>query len=87
MPPQVPGSTRWARHFRRLRKRTGLSQVAFAERAGITQPEVSAYERGEYEPRMQRVMLLAEALGCDVEELLVPSEDDGGASGDASSED
>jgi predicted nucleotidyltransferase len=39
-----------AERIQGMRKATGLTQVQFAERAGISQPKLSAYERGVVEP-------------------------------------
>jgi transcriptional regulator with XRE-family HTH domain len=58
-------------NLRRLRERSGLSQEALATRAGgLHRTEISLLERGEREPRLSTVVLLAQALGVKVATLL-----------------
>jgi transcriptional regulator with XRE-family HTH domain len=58
-------------NLRRLRERAGLSQEALATRAGgLHRTEISLLERGEREPRLSTVVLLAQALGVKVATLL-----------------
>lgn len=53
-----------AQHIKELRQTAGLTQTQLAERAGISQPKISAYERGVVEPsartfaRIQRAVRL-----------------------------
>lgn len=44
-----------AERIRSIRKDTGLTQAQFAERAGISQPKLSAYERGVIEPSSRTI--------------------------------
>jgi transcriptional regulator with XRE-family HTH domain len=54
-----------------LRFRTGLTQVAVAERLGLrTAESVSRYERGHREPRYSTLVRLCAVLGVEVEEVL-----------------
>jgi transcriptional regulator with XRE-family HTH domain len=48
----------------------GLSQVRLAELAGVTQPHISAIERGAASPSVAVLHALAGALGCDVIEIM-----------------
>lgn len=57
------------RRIRELRVARGLSQGALAERAGIEQREVSAYERGLSFPRPERLDDIASGLGLTPEML------------------
>jgi transcriptional regulator with XRE-family HTH domain len=41
---------------KRLRTRTGLVQKEFAERVGLTQPQVSKYEKGRIKPPLAVLM-------------------------------
>lgn len=51
------------------RKRLGLTQKEVADRIGVTQPRISAWENRTVEiPRARRPQL-AEALGIDADEL------------------
>lgn len=60
---------------RRKRVAAGLSQVDLAERAGVSQPHISAMERGASSPSVEVLHALAEALGCDVEEIMYKTAD------------
>jgi transcriptional regulator with XRE-family HTH domain len=58
-------------NLRRLRERAGMSQEALATRAGgLHRTEISLLERGEREPRLSTVVLLAQALGVKLPTLL-----------------
>lgn len=58
-------------NLRRLRERAGLSQEALAAQAGgLHRTEISLLERGEREPRLSTVLLLAQALDVKVTVLL-----------------
>lgn len=54
------------RSFRRAR---GWRQSDLAERAGCSQTEISAYERGESVPALPTALAIAVALGRRIEEL------------------
>lgn len=47
----------------RYRKEAGLTQTDLANRAGVTQSEISYWERGEREPSLHDVQRLEVALG------------------------
>src|SRR5262249_28848325 len=53
-----------------LRRRLGLSQVAFARQAGISRGALSEYERGNSLPKTARIARIAEAGGTTVDWLL-----------------
>jgi transcriptional regulator with XRE-family HTH domain len=58
-------------NLRRLRERAALSQEALATRAGgLHRTEISLLERGEREPRLSTVVLLAQALDVKIATLL-----------------
>jgi transcriptional regulator with XRE-family HTH domain len=46
-----------------LREALGDSQPAFARRCGIAQPTLWAIERGQYGPRVDTLLAIAEATG------------------------
>jgi predicted nucleotidyltransferase/DNA-binding XRE family transcriptional regulator len=48
------------------RRQAGLSQAELARRAGISQPVVSAYERGRREPSLATARRLVEATGHEL---------------------
>lgn len=55
---------------RRLRRERGLSQVALADLARISQSQVSTLETGEHEPGVLTVVRVARALHVEPEDLL-----------------
>ena len=50
----------------------GLTQAELAEKSGVSQPHVSALERGAWEPRLATIMALAKALNVEPASLLPP---------------
>lgn len=60
---------RVARGIREQRRRSGLTQLALAERAGLSLRHVSSVELGKREPRMRTLEQVASALGVDPAEL------------------
>lgn len=72
--PQSPSistlpSQRLAALVRTERKKMNLTQVAFAERAGIHRNFVSLIERGVSQPTIDYFFAIATALGLSGEEL------------------
>lgn len=61
--------------IREARRRSGMSQAELARRAGVSQPVVSAYERGHREPGLETLRKLVEASGHDMEIGLEPRAD------------
>lgn len=55
---------------RTKRALAGLSQAQLATKAGITQPHVSAIERGAASPSVDVLHKLAKAIGCPVQDLM-----------------
>jgi transcriptional regulator with XRE-family HTH domain len=66
MPMYSAAPTVAAGLLRTARDRTGLSQRDLAERAGITQQSVSAYETGRRDPTLATLMRLIEATGLEL---------------------
>lgn len=64
--------------LRRARKLSGLSQSEVARRAGVSQPVISAYERGRREPGLSMLVKLIDATGCDVSIEVRPLRSDAG---------
>lgn len=62
--------------LRRARAHRGLSQAAFARRAGIDQPMVSAYEHGRRDPSWRTFDRLIRAAGAVIELRIQPLPDD-----------
>ena len=53
-----------------LRKRSGLSQEALAEKIGVSRQAVSKWETGEAVPELSKLLLLARAFGVTTDYLL-----------------
>lgn len=53
------------------RVEAGLSQTRLAELAGVTQPHISAIERGDASPSVDVLHALANALDCPVTEIML----------------
>ena len=60
----------FGRNVKRLRGKSGLTQSDLADKANMTQPQISYLERGEHRPQEGTVKKLAEALGVSPDELL-----------------
>ena len=56
--------------IKRLREAAGLRQYELAERMGIKQASVSAWESGLAMPSAANLVKLADILDCTVDELL-----------------
>ncbi|WP_341648811.1 helix-turn-helix transcriptional regulator [Thauera humireducens] len=63
-------SQRFTVLLRELRKETGLSQEALAERAALHRNFISLIERGESQPTVDTLFRLADALGVTAVELV-----------------
>lgn len=54
---------------RELRQGTGLSQVEFGEKCGFYQTYLSRIERGQANPTLNAIDVIAKALGMTIFEL------------------
>lgn len=61
---------RFAHNLRKVRLERGLSQEAVADLAGLHRTYIGSVERGERNISIDNIERLAEALGCQVTELL-----------------
>jgi predicted nucleotidyltransferase/DNA-binding XRE family transcriptional regulator len=59
--------------LRSARTRAGLTQTELAQRAGISQSVVSAYESSKREPSFETLRRLIMATGFDLDVVLVPA--------------
>ena len=55
--------------IRRLRLEKGMSQVEFGEKTGFYQTYISRLERGQANPTLNAIEVLATSLGLNVFEL------------------
>ena len=60
---------RFGRCIRQLRVEAGLSQVEFGERCGFYQTYLSRLERGQANPTLNAMEVIANALGLTIFEL------------------
>lgn len=58
-----------ANNLRKLRKEKGMTQGALAESVGATQRQIGAWERGENELPMDYASLIADILGCTMDDI------------------
>lgn len=56
--------------IKRLREAAGLRQYELAERMGVKQASVSAWESGQAMPSAANLLKLADILDCSVDEIL-----------------
>src|ERR1022692_4457894 len=62
----VSGTSTAGALLRQARRDAGLSQVALAARAGVTQSVISAYESGHRQPSLPTLAALVEAAGYEL---------------------
>ncbi|HWI81564.1 helix-turn-helix transcriptional regulator [Ramlibacter sp.] len=60
---------RFGRCIRQLRLESGLSQVEFGERCGFYQTYLSRLERGQANPTLNAMEVVANALGLTIYQL------------------
>ena len=60
------------REYAYLRKLKGLTQAEVAERAGISRTNISRFESGEYNPKLEMLVKLATAMDLDILVTLKP---------------
>ncbi len=58
------------------RKQKKLSQSELAQMIGVNQTAVSQWERGATMPTLDKAAMIANALGCTIDELYGRSESD-----------
>ena len=59
-----------AEMLREIRKARGISQTELARRTGIHRTLIARYEAGLTMPSAAKIVRIAAALGCTVEELI-----------------
>lgn len=68
------GTRSIAQGLREQRKRAGLSQNELCRRIGADRRTYSNWEAARYWPSALWLPLIAEALGCTIEDLFLPAE-------------
>lgn len=53
-----------------MRIRKGFTLITLAEKAGVNYNSISQWENGIHVPRAEKLQALAEALECDVKNIL-----------------
>ncbi|MDP2102100.1 MAG: helix-turn-helix transcriptional regulator [Methylotenera sp.] len=76
MPLEI--SVAFGRVLRRLRLERGLSQETVGELASLQRKYISLLERADYQPKLETVFRLAEALGCTPSMLIAMVEEEAG---------
>ena len=66
----VEGADTLAARLTRLRLESGLTQQDLADQLGITQPNISDYERGILRLHGELILRLAEIFGVSTDEIL-----------------
>jgi transcriptional regulator with XRE-family HTH domain len=64
------------RAFRRRRIEAGLSQTDLARQAGVAPSHISDVERGRAGFSPKNLKAIADALGCEIRDLLLPDEEE-----------
>lgn len=57
-------------NIKRIRKARNLTQDEVAEACEVDRATISKWETGEFSPRVDKLVKLANILGCTVDELL-----------------
>ena len=61
------------RNLAQLRRERGYSQKKLAERLGVSEQEVSKWERAESAPDTDHLIALAKLYGCTLDALVQPA--------------
>ena len=64
----------FASNLKKYRNETGLSQEAFAEKAGLHRTYISAIERERRSISLENVQKIADALGIETYKLFINNE-------------
>ena len=67
---QEPRQTATSSPIAAARIASGLTQAQLADKVGVAAQHIGRWERGERKPKIDALMRIAHALGCDVSVLL-----------------
>lgn len=56
--------------FRNYRKELGMTQSQLGQKAGVTQPNITRFESGNYNPSLEFMVRIAAAMGKKVKVVL-----------------
>ena len=56
--------------FRNYRKELGMTQSQLGQKAGVTQPNITRFESGNYNPSLEFMVRIAVAMGTKVKVVL-----------------
>ena len=56
--------------FRNYRKELGMTQSQLGQKAGVTQPNITRFESGNYNPSLEFLVRIATAMGKKVKVVL-----------------
>ncbi len=56
--------------FRNYRKKLGMTQSQLGQKAGVTQPNITRFESGNYNPSLEFMVRIAAAMGKKVKVVL-----------------
>lgn len=73
-PKQVVSNKEIGQRLKLLRQERGLTQTEFAELVGLSQPNVSAIERGARGATLHQVIRFALALGASTDAILLAAQ-------------
>ncbi|MFN9945815.1 MAG: helix-turn-helix domain-containing protein [Phycisphaerae bacterium] len=62
--------TSFGRRVRELRKKSGLSQEAFADKCGLDRTYIGGIERGERNVALRNIDIIAQSLAISMSELM-----------------
>jgi transcriptional regulator with XRE-family HTH domain len=70
IPPSKGSKESLGQRLARLRKARGMTQVELAQQVGLSQPNISEYERDTFRPNSDTLLSLAQVLKVSADELL-----------------
>lgn len=56
--------------IKQIRLSKNLTQQQLAEKIGVNQKDISRWETGERNPKLDKLKLIAEALECKLDDLI-----------------
>ena len=60
----------FAKRLQQMRERRRISRSVMSELCGLSQSMISKYERGEKQPKLETLVILAEFFDCSIDYLV-----------------